>query len=144
MTVRLNPYLSFRDDARPAMEFYRSVFGGQLVVTAFGDVDMAAMGMGDDPGDAQKVMHAQLETDDGLVLMASDTPSSMEHVPPAGISISLSGDDEARLRRWWEGLTDGGAVTMPLEQAPWGDLFGMCTDRYGTSWMVSISPPASA
>ena len=135
MTVRLNTYLNFRDDARPAMELYQSVFGGELAVSTFGEY-----GMSEDPAEAGKVMHAQLETPDGFVLMGSDTPSGMEHERPAGFAVSLSGDDEPRLRGWWEALSDGGTVTLPLEKAPWGDLFGMCTDRFGTSWMVSISP----
>jgi len=137
MTVRLNPYLSFRDNAREAMEFYRSVFGGELSVSTF-----AEFGMADDPAEAKKVMHSMLETDDGLVLMGADLPKDMEAVPPAGFSISLSGDDEARLRGWWDRLVDGGAVTMPLEKAPWGDTFGMCTDRFGISWMVNIAGAA--
>ena len=138
MTVRLNTYLNFRDDARPAMELYRSVFGGELTISTFGE-----SGMSDDPAEAGRVMHAQLETPDGFVLMASDTPSSMTPEQPGGFAVSLSGDDEPRLRSWWEALADGGQVTLPLETAPWGDLFGMCTDRFGTSWMVSIAPPAA-
>jgi PhnB protein len=68
--------------------------------------------------------------------MAADVPSSME-VGPNG-TISLSGDDEATLRGYWDGLTEGGTVTVPLEKAPWGDTFGMCTDRFGVDWMVNI------
>jgi PhnB protein len=83
-------------------------------------------------------MHSQLETPDGLVLMGADTPDGMEYRPQAGVSVSLSGDDEARLRGYWERLSEGGTVTMPFEKAPWGDTFGMCVDRFGTSWMVNV------
>jgi PhnB protein len=134
VTVRLNPYLSFRDNARDAMTFYESVFGGELTISTFGDFQAS-----DDPSEQQKVMHSQLETPDGLVLMAADTPNAMEYKPQAGVSVSLSGDDEARLRGYWERLSEGGTVTMPFEKAPWGDIFGMCVDRFGTSWLVNAS-----
>jgi PhnB protein len=138
MTVRLNPYLSFRDNARDAMTFYESVFGGELTVSTFADFQAST-----DPGEQDKIMHSQLETPDGLVLMAADTPAGMEHRPQAGVSVSLSGDDEARLRGYWERLSEGGTVTMPFESAPWGATFGMCVDRFGTSWMVNAAAPAA-
>jgi len=138
VTVRLNTYLNFRDEARPAMELYRSVFGGELTTTTFGE-----SGMSGDPAEAGKVMHSELNTPDGFVLMGSDTPSGMATEERGGFAVSLSGDDEPRLRGWWEALVDGGEVTLPLERAPWGDLFGMCTDRFGTSWMVSIAAPSA-
>ena len=134
MTVRLNPYLSFRNNAREAMTFYESVFGGELTVSTFADFHAS-----DDPSEQHKIMHSQLETPDGLVLMGADTPDAMEYQPQAGVSVSLSGDDEAKLRGYWEALTDGGTVMMPFEKAPWGATFGMCVDRFGTSWMVNAA-----
>ena len=138
MSVRLNPYLGFRDNAREAMTFYESVFGGELTISTFGDFHAS-----EDPAEQLKVMHSQLETPDGLVLMGSDTPNGMEYRPHAGVSVSLSGDDEPRLRDYWEQLTESGTVTMPFEKAPWGDTFGMCVDRFGTSWMVNASAQPS-
>lgn len=134
MVTRLNPYLSFRDNAREAMEFYRSVLGGTLTISTFAEYHAS-----EDPSEADKVMHAMLETEDGLVLMAADTPNSMEYEAGSRISLSLSGDDPERLRALWDGLSDGGTVVMPLEPAPWGDSFGMLTDRFGTAWMVNIA-----
>jgi PhnB protein len=135
MTSRLNPYLSFNGDAREAMEFYRSVFGGDLHVSTFGE-----SGMPDGPA-ADKVMHAQLETPSGFTLMASDTAPGMDYAAPNGsITVSLSGDDET-LRDHWEKLSSGGTVMMPLEKQAWGDEFGMCTDRYGIPWLVNIGQP---
>lgn len=134
MATRLNPYIGFRDQAREAMEFYHSVFGGELTSQTF-----AEFGMNEDPAEADKVMHAQLETDNGLVLMAADTPSSMDFTPGGQISISLSGEDEAELRGYWDKLSDSGTVVMPLEAAPWGDTFGMCTDKFGVTWLVNIN-----
>jgi len=135
MTTRLNPYLNFRDEARAAIEFYRDVFGGELTISTFADLQAA-----EDPADADKVMHSQLETPGGLVLMAADTPSSMQVPTGAGFAISLSGDhdDDAELRGYWDELSSGGTVTVPLEVAPWGDAFGMCDDRFGVSWLVNI------
>jgi PhnB protein len=134
MTTLLNPYLSFRDNAREAMTFYQSIFGGDLTTSTFGEY-----GASQDPAEQDKVMHAHLTTPSGLVLMASDTPNSMELPAASNISVSISGDDADALRSYWDGLTADGTVTMPLEPAPWGDTFGMCTDRFGTNWLVSIS-----
>ncbi len=133
MTVRLNPYLGFRDNARQAMEFYHSVFGGELHVSTFAELHAS-----EDPAEQDKIMHAMLEAE-GVVLMAADTPNSMEYTPAAGFSVSLSGDEEAVLRGYWEKLADGGTVAVPLERAPWGDTFGMLVDRFGISWMVNIA-----
>jgi len=139
MTVRLNPYLSFNGNAREAMEFYQSVFGGKLDVSTFAD----AGGMGVPEDEQSKVMHAMLEVPDVLALMGSDSPSHMGWEAPAGTSISLSGDDDGTLRGWWDGLLADGKVTMPLEVAPWGDAFGMLTDKYGIDWMVNITGPGN-
>jgi PhnB protein len=132
MTVRLNPYLNFRNDAREAMTFYQSVLGGELTLNTYADFHAS-----EDPSEQDKIMHAQLEAPDGLVLMAADTPNAMEYRPQAGVSVSLSGDDEDKLRGYWEGLSAGGTVIMPFEKAPWGATFGMCVDRFGTNWMVN-------
>jgi PhnB protein len=134
MAAQLDPYLSFRDNAREAMSFYHSVFGGELTILTFAEFNVS-----EDPAEQDKVMHSALVTPDGLTLMGADTPNSMEYEPQAGVSISLSGDDEQRLRGWWEQLSEDGQVRMPLERAPWGDTFGMCVDRFGTNWMVNIS-----
>jgi PhnB protein len=133
MASRLNPYLNFDGDARQAMEFYKGVFGGELNLNTFGEFGDAGS-----PG-ADKIMHAQLETSSGFTLMASDTPPGMQRNPGDNMSISLSGDDAGELRGYWEKLSDGGTVTMPLEKQMWGDEFGMCTDRFGVPWMVNIA-----
>jgi PhnB protein len=137
MSVTLNPYLSFRDNAREAMEFYQTVFGGDLTVSTFRDFHMT-----EDESELDKVMHAQLNAPEGIVLMGADTPNSMEYTPGGSISVSLSGDDEAALRGYWERLSQGATVVQPLEKAPWGDSFGMLTDRFGTGWMVNIAGQA--
>jgi len=135
MASRLNPYIGFDGTAREAMEFYKGVFGGELTVNTFGE-----FGSQGSP-DADKIMHSQLETDRGFTLMASDTPSEMGRTPGDNITISLSGEDGGELRGYWEKLSDGGNVTMPLEKQMWGDEFGMVTDRFGIPWMVNITQP---
>ena len=130
----LNPYLSFRNNAREAMAFYQSVFGGELTLSTFGEYHAS-----EDPAEQDKIMHAMLTTENGMVLMGADTPGSMDYTPGNNISISLSGSDEAELGGYFEKLADGGTVLMALEKAPWGDTFGMCKDRFGLDWLVNIS-----
>jgi PhnB protein len=134
VTTRLNPYISFRDTARQALEFYHGVFGGDLNMSTFAEFQMS-----EDPADADKIMHGQLDAPNGMTLMAADTPGSMDVQDASNITISLSGDDDPELRGYWDKLADGGSVTVPLEKAPWGDHFGMLTDRFGVAWMVNIA-----
>ena len=135
MASRLNPYIHFTDNARQAMEFYRGVFGGELTMHTFGE-----FGAQDIPN-ADQIMHAMLQTDSGFTVMASDTPPEMRRDPGGSITISLSGDDGDELRGYWDKLSAGGTVTVPLERQMWGDEFGMCIDPFGTTWMVNIGQP---
>ncbi len=139
MTITLNPYLGFHGDARNAMEFYHSVFGGELTSSTFADFQ-AEVG----PGEEQLIMHSQLTGANGLVLMGSDTPSHMGWDPGTNYSVSLSGDDEAGLTGYWSKLSAGATILQPLEKAPWGDSFGMLTDQFGVRWLFNISAPAAA
>lgn len=134
MQTRLNPYLSFRDNTREAMEFYNTVFGGTLELHTFKEFNASQ-----DPSEDDKIMHSMITADNGVSFMASDTPNGMEYLPGANISMSLSGDNQDELRNYFNKLSEDGAVTMPLMKAPWGDVFGMCTDKYGVNWMVNIS-----
>jgi PhnB protein len=133
----LNPYLSFRDNAKEAMAFYQSVFGGELTMSTFAEYHAS-----EDPAEQDKIMHAMLTTDKGMVLMGADTPNGMDFTPGNSISVSLSGSDEAELRGYFDKLADSGKVTVPMEKAPWGDVFGMCTDKFGTDWLVNVGPEA--
>lgn len=135
MSVRLNPYVNFKDNAREAMTFYHSVFGGNLEIRTFAEFQAS-----EDPAEADKVMHSQLETPDGFTLMASDTPNSMGYNGQEGFAVTVNGNEADKLRGYWEALSEGGEVVMPYEVAPWGMTFGMCVDRFGTNWMVSCEP----
>ena len=134
MGVILNPYINFRTEARAALEFYQSVFGGELNIMSFSDMPGVPTG----EGEGDRVMHGQLNADHGMVLMCADVPAAMDHQPFNG-SISLSGDDEATLSGYFDKLAAGGTTIEPLTKAPWGDTFGMCVDRFGIQWMVNIA-----
>ncbi|MGW6918602.1 VOC family protein [Kitasatospora sp. NPDC054939] len=140
MPTRLNPYISFDGNARQAMEFYQGVFGGTLTTNTFGEFSQSAPAEAQAPAEfADKIMHSMLETTNGFTLMASDTPPGMPHNPGTNISVSVSGDEADELRGYWERLSADGTVMVPLEKQMWGDVFGMCTDRFGITWLVDIA-----
>ncbi|MET8639331.1 VOC family protein [Streptomyces sp. NPDC004680] len=134
MASRLNPYLMFAGDARQALQFYKDVFGGTLVLSTYGEAGQPDTAMAD------KIMHGMLETPSNYTLMGADTPAG-EHKPGNAYSVSLSGDDDTELRGYWEKLSDGATVAVPLDKQMWGDVFGMCTDRFGITWMINIAQP---
>ncbi len=129
--INLDPYIFFKGEAREAMEFYKNIFGGELTIQTYEDV----------PGPTQegmegKLMHAMLEGED-VRLMASDT--SQASAKATKITLSLSGADEEKLRKYFEGLSEGVEVAQPLKKEFWGDTFGMVSDKYGVEWMVNIT-----
>jgi len=138
VSTNLNPYLNFRTEARAALEFYGSVLGAEPTISTFGE-----FGASQDPADADLVMHGQITSPSGLVIMASDAPAFMELSPTSSISVSLSGEDPDELKGYWDRLSDGATITVPLEKAPWGDTFGQLVDKFGTHWLVNIVAPTS-
>ena len=134
MASKLNPYINFKGQAKEAMEFYKSVFGGKLELNTFKE-----SGMPVEESEGDQIMHAMLIADNGMTLMASDTPSHMEYKPGTNITISLSGEDEAELSGYWDKLAFGANISQPLTKAPWGDTFGMLTDKFGIVWLVNIT-----
>ncbi|GAA2995487.1 VOC family protein [Actinokineospora diospyrosa] len=135
MSSRLNPYLNFPGTARAALEFYHGVFGGTLRVNTFGEFGAP------DPDLADKIMHGQLETDQGYTIMAADFPPGMPNTPGNNITLSLSGEDADTLRGYWDELTAEGTVDTPLEKQMWGDEFGAFSDRFGINWLINITQP---
>jgi PhnB protein len=131
MTVNVNPYLTFNGNCREAMEFYRTVLGGDLKVNTFGD-------FGGDAAIADKVMHAMLMGGKGT-LMASDTGPGMSFHPGNTMTISVSGAAGDGLEDVWAKVSDGGQVHVPFEKQMWGDVFGQCVDKFGVPWMVNVS-----
>lgn len=134
MQTKLNPYIGFNGNTKEAMEFYKTVLGGNLTMTTFKEGGMPV-----EAADESKIMHAMLISEDGLTLMASDTPPGMPYTPGNNMSISLSGDNEQELRGYWEKLSTNATIVMPFEKAPWGDIFGMLTDKFGIQWMVNVA-----
>ncbi len=134
MPTQLNPYLTFQDNARQAMEFYKTVFSGKLTMATFKDYNASQ-----DPSEDNKIMHSVLEADNGITFMASDTSNRMDFTAGTNYSMSLSGDNAAELTGYFKKLAVGGNITMPLEKAPWGDTFGMLTDKFGVPWLVNIT-----
>lgn len=142
MAVRLNAYINFEGKAEEALEFYKSVFCGDVYSDTFRSFASDAMPVAEQ--DLDKIMHGYLKGDNGIELMASDAMSGMPTPTGGQIQLSLSGDDETTLKGYWDKLSEGGQITMPMDKAPWGDTFGMCVDRYGISWMVDIGPVQAA
>jgi PhnB protein len=131
MTVNLNPYLTFDGNCREAMEFYRTVLGGELTVNTFGE-------FGGDASVADKVMHAMLIGGKGT-LMASDTAPGMPFNPGNTMTVSMSGVAGDGLEDVWSKVSDGGQVFVPFEKQMWGDTFGQCVDKFGVPWMVNVT-----
>ncbi|HZP55365.1 MAG TPA: VOC family protein [Candidatus Saccharimonadales bacterium] len=131
--VTLEPYIFFKGNCREAMEFYKSVFGGELEI-----MDADPEQMGDMPNKdwfKGKVMHCTLKGGD-ITFMASD--SSIASDKAAKVELSLGGTDEDHMRTIFDKLADGGKIEMPLEKQFWGDIFGRVTDQYGVQWMMNI------
>lgn len=138
MSTTLNPYLTFAKNCKEAMEFYQSILGGELKMTTFGQ------GMpGGDESEKDLIMHAVIENGP-LTFMASDGGSHHPVNVGDNISLSISGEDDEVITKYFDGLSEGGKVDMPLEKAPWGDKFGMLIDKFGIHWMMNISAGQSA
>lgn len=136
----VNPYLTFDGNCEEAFALYRSVFGGEF--SDLSRFSAAPKEIPRSPEDENKVMHISLPLGDGQVLMGSDRPSEVG----AGtfgdsMAVSVAPDDEEQGRHIFEGLAEGGTVTMPYERQFWGADFGMCIDRFGVNWMVNYQPP---
>ncbi|WPP53031.1 VOC family protein [Catalinimonas niigatensis] len=129
--VNLNPYLFFDANCREAMQFYQNIFGGELTVQTFGELDKST------PEDLKdRVMHANLMGGE-VEFFASDAMDSS----PLGsgkISMTLHGSDEEKLRKMFEQLSEGGKVNQALERQVWGDIYGDLIDKYDVNWMVNI------
>lgn len=136
-TIELSPYLHFNGNCQEALEFYESVFGGELTISRFSD--FPSPDGSEIPSDYQdKVMHSTL-AGEHVTFMASDAPPGMQGTVGDNVSLSLAGTDQAVLTKYFEGLSAGGTVTVPLSKQVWGDTFGMLTDKFGVHWMVNIS-----
>lgn len=143
MATGLHPYLNFPGNTREAMEFYGQVFGVAPQIATFGQFNAVPA----DHEHADKVMHSSLEVTDLIRLYAADHLEGMapyEYQAGTNINLSLMGDEEERIRGYFDGLAEGGNVIMALEQQVWGDLYGALIDKFGISWMFNIGQSESA
>ena len=134
MNSILNPYLNFNDQTRAAMEFYKTVFGGELTINTMGE------GAGvTDPSTKDNIMHADLRVGNSMVIMAADYVGDTKSKAATNCSLSLSGDNAEELSAYYEALKEGGTIIEPLAPSPWGDTFGMLKDKFGIIWLINIT-----
>lgn len=137
MTVSAVTHLNFRGDARAALGFYRSVFGGDMIVVSNRD-----MGIVDVPGEADQVKWGQVTAPNGFAVMAYDVPSAQPFDRGHdSFFLSLRGDVADEVAALWEKLTVGSTVVVPLAPARWAPLYGMLTDGFGITWVVDVAAP---
>ena len=135
MTVQTTPHLNFRGDARAALELYRSVFGGDLVVTTYGD-----LGQAPDPAEADLVGWGQVSAPGGFRVMAYDVPAARPWSRGDDpFFVSVRGDDVEEIRGYWDALVDGATVVAPLASSAWAPVYGMLTDRFGVTWVLDVA-----
>jgi PhnB protein len=137
--MEMLPYLFFTGQCAEALNFYKSVFKGDVVeLSRFGDSPMAK----DFPERANDVMHARFKSG-AVSFHASDgRPDAQAGYGESRISLCVETSDESEARRVFDGLSSGGKVDMPLASMFWGALFGSLTDKYGIDWMVNCQKPS--
>ena len=136
--MAFHAYLFFGKECRDAFTRYREIFGGELTLISMKDAPS------DEPVPADKadlIIHAALVTTDG-VLMGSDDPMTDDFGPVQGMMVSTSAPDAGEAKRIFDALADGGNLTQPLIETFFSPAFGMCTDRFGTPWMIVADQPA--
>lgn len=134
MTTDLSAYINFAGNAREALEFYHSIFGGDLSLERYGDY-----GISDDPTDADKIIYGVLHSPAGFVLRGTDhTRSCGVPATREGWALCLNGDKLELLTRCWQALSDGATIVEPMTTAAWGDSNGVLRDRFGITWIVNI------
>lgn len=142
----VNAYLTFNGNCREAFDFYKSVFGGEYpYIGTFGE--MPPMEGKETPEeDKDKIMHVSLPISKETILMGSDTGKewASQLIPGNNISISINTESKEEATKLFNGLSEGGNVTMALADTFWGAYFGMFTDKFGINWMVNYDDPAKA
>lgn len=134
MSFFVCPYLNFAGNAREAMTYYQSVFGGELTINTFGEFGMADM-----PADG--VMHSELQHEAFRVMGCDAMPGAEATWGGTRVYIAFMGDDLELLQGWYARLAEEGEPGMPLEEQVWGDMYGDVKDRFGVEWMFNISLP---
>jgi PhnB protein len=136
----VHPYLNFKGNAERAFEFYREVFGVELLgMLRFRDFGENAMGV--DEAYLDKIAHIALPLSPETNLMASDVvgPDAEAFIEGTNTYIYLEADTEEEAERLFTGLSTGGRTEMPLTATEWAELYGVCTDQFGVQWMISFT-----
>ncbi len=137
MTIDTVTHLNFRGDARAALAFYQTVFGGDQMLISYADAHAVQ-----NPAEADQVMWGQVAAKNGFRIMAYDVPSAMPWNPgEIPFFVSVRGADAAEITLYWEKLCEGSAIVRPLEPAPWAPLYGMVRDRFGITWVLDVVAP---
>jgi PhnB protein len=134
MSVLCTPHLNFRGDARAALAFYHSVFGGEQTVITY-----AQMGNVQDPAEADHVVWGQVTSPNGFRIMAYDVPASTPWNPGENpFFVSVRGDQAEEITALWEALSEGANVLTALAPSAWSPLYGMLSDRFGITWILDV------
>lgn len=134
MAVKTATHLNFRGDARAALSFYQSVFGGDQAVITYEDA-----GAAENPAEAGQVMWGQVAAANGFHIMAYDVPSRLNWNPgEIPFFVSVRGDSADEIARYWEKLVDGAAILAPLAPSGWAPLYGMLKDKFGVTWVLDV------
>lgn len=137
MTIKSTTHLNFRGQARAALAFYQSVFGGEQTVVSYKDAHAVQ-----DPAEADQVMWGQVAVPNGFAVMAYDVPSAMAWNPgEIPFFVSVRGTDATEVSGYWDGLSQGATVIAPLAPAGWSPLYGMLKDRFGVTWVLDVELP---
>lgn len=129
----LTPYVTFKGNCREAMIFYKDSFGGELTFQTVGETPSDIQYP---PGTEDQIMHATLITGD-IIIMASDMISRAGFALGTNISLSLTCDSPEQIEKIFSSLSKGGNIKDQLSRRPWGAFFGVITDRFGITWMLS-------
>jgi PhnB protein len=139
MTIRVTPHLNFDGDARDALAFYQSVFGGDQTVVSYGDAGAAP-----DSAMADRVMWGQVAAANGFRIMAYDVAPDVPWAPGQNpFFVSVGGETAQEIEARWAGLIAGGAILVPLAPSAWSPLYGMVRDRFGVTWVLNVAAPGS-
>jgi PhnB protein len=134
MSVKSTTHLNFRGDARAALEFYRAVFGGALAAVTYKDA-----GNVQEPAEADQVMWGQVAADNGFHVMAYDVPATMAYDQGENsFFVSVRGDTVEEVTGYWEKLSDGATIVIPIGPANWAPVYGMLKDRFGVVWVLDV------
>jgi PhnB protein len=140
MTIKTTTHLNFRGQARPALEFYQTVFGGQLVLITYKEA-----GAVQDPAEADQIMWGQVTSEAGFSVMAYDVPSRLSY--DAGeipVFVSVRGDQAEEITGYWSKLSEGATISQDLAPAAWSPLYGMLKDKFGVTWVLDVAVPYAA